>query len=344
MRVAIRADASPGLGFGHVMRCLSLADALREDRAEVTFLCRDLPGVADLIAGQGHAVCPLPDTDPWDAERDAEHCLDRLETDVDWLVVDHYRLAADWERRLRTRCRRLLAIDDLADRDHECDLLLDQNLHAEVHAGYARRVPATCRCLLGPRYALLRRQFADARARLRRRDGPVARLLVFFGGGEVAAMTLRALSAIALLNRPDLAVDVVIGQTCGQRPTIEAACRALPDCRLHVQVEAMATLMAAADLALGAGGSATWERCCLGLPSLVVALADNQRSSSQAGAAQGVLAYLGDAETLSAERLAAALAQTLAHPQGLAGMAEAAMRLTDGQGGRYVLNAMKEWA
>lgn len=350
MNVLIRADASLEIGSGHVMRCLTLADALRERGAQCRFVCRAHPGhLIDKIRQHGFEVHALPHHPDWrpteadpahaawlgaDWEKDAEETLVALQGErFDWLVVDHYALDARWERALRPHVGRIMAIDDLADRAHACDLLLDQNLQPGPDR-YRGLVPENCELLLGPRYALLRPQFLDARKSLRARDGVVRRILVAFGGVDAQGATLLALEVIARLNRPEIAVDVVITSACPHRQAIEARCAALPNVRLHVDVEDMAGLMANADLAIGAGGSMIWERCCLGLPTLLLALADNQIEVGRQLAKKGAAWFLGSQEALSAEDLSHVLHAAVAMPESLSLLARQAHVLVDGLGAR----------
>ena len=179
MRVVFRADASVTIGTGHVMRCLTLAEALRKAGAEVAFVCRELDGnLAGLIEARGfdvHVLPPLePPTDPltWTAahwHEDAAQTASFLKTRADWLVVDHFALEHRWEKEMREHANRLMVIDDLADRVHDCDLLLDQN-YLQEPARYDTLVPAHCRKLLGPAYALLRDEFRRAREAWPRED------------------------------------------------------------------------------------------------------------------------------------------------------------------------------
>jgi UDP-2,4-diacetamido-2,4,6-trideoxy-beta-L-altropyranose hydrolase len=259
----------------------------------------------------------------------------------DWLIVDHYGIDARWERALRPYVGKIMVIDDLADREHDCDLLLDQNLQSRPNR-YQGLVPETCRLLLGPRYALLRPQFSEARKRLRARDGRVRRILVAFGGVDAQGATLLSLEAIARLNRPDIAVDAVITSAYPKRQAIESRCQQLPNVRIHCDVEDMAGLMANADLAIGAGGAMTWERCCVGLPSLVIAIADNQRSIAEACAAQGSLVYLGAYGELKSEYLASELYALLHQPAKLISISMAARKLVDEHGCQRVVSGLIE--
>jgi len=307
MKIAFRVDASLEMGSGHVMRCLTLADELLRQGAAARFICRHLPpSLEALIQAHGHPILRLaPAVDAngcksplshghWlrtSQEEDAVATRAALgdEDSVDWLVVDHYALDHRWESALRTHARYILAIDDLADRRHNCDVLLDQNLHDQADQRYLGLVPGHCRLLLGPRHALLRPEFHARRAGLQRNPGPVGRLLIFFGGMDMSNLTGRVLQALTAVTDPKLVIDVVIGAAHPAITSIRSLCHSRPRTYCHVQVENMADLMVAADLALGAGGGSVWERCALGLPTLSLCLADNQAGQLRAAARAGLL-------------------------------------------------------
>jgi len=222
---------------------------------------------------------------------------------IDWLVVDHYALDRRWEEQMRPFVRKIMVIDDLADHPHDCDLLLDQNLYEDMETRYDGLVPEHCIKLLGPKYALLRRGFREARANLRERDGTVKRILVFFGGSDSTNETAKALEAIQLLGRPDIAVDVVVGLSNPHKDGIKEMCSIMPNAKYYCQVDNMAELMAQADLAVGAGGSATWERCFLGLPSITIITAKNQRESTLAVSSRKATFNLGFHNQVSSKEI-----------------------------------------
>lgn len=347
MKIAIRADASLTIGFGHIMRCAVLAAALRQAGGEILFICREHPGhYCDWLEAQGYQMARLPapvnasslDVAP---EQDSTETAAVLAKDgmLDWLIVDHYNLDARWESTLRPYCRRLLVIDDLADRDHDCDLLLDQNLQT-TSGRYLAHLPPQALALLGPRYALLRPEFAQARQGRDRHPGNNCRLLVFFGAADPQGMTLRALAAIARLPAAGLAVDVVIGRSNPHGAEIAACVAALPDARLHVQTPRMAALMAGADLLLGAAGSAVWESCCLQLPALLVVMADNQAANAAALAELGGAINLGTCAEASENVIHHTLAWLLASPGKRQHMAERIATLVDGKGCERVVRRL----
>jgi len=312
MKVVIRTDSSTSIGSGHLMRCLTLADMLREKGVDVSFVCRELPGnLSWLVREKGHSLFLLPfdGREPasgdvlsgyarWlgtDWATDADQTLTALsgESDIDWLIVDHYALDEKWEKSLRWRVGYIMVIDDLANRRHDCDLLLDQNLYDQLEIRYDGLVPGHGRKLMGPQFALLRPEFAQARKTMCQRDGHIRRVLVSFGGADSNNVTLKVVEAIRRLGRSDIAVDVVVGAANPYHKSLERRCRSLPGCRLHRQVKNMAELMSESDLAIGGGGSTTWERCCLGLPTIFIATAEHERRVAQVCGSVGIGRYLG---------------------------------------------------
>jgi len=310
VKVLLRCDASSAIGSGHVMRCLTLADHLSRGDAEIVFVCRRQPG--DLIpqlTRKGYEVHVLEGGG--DREEDAREtaAFARRFGGFDWLVVDHYQLDLRFEQALRPFCRRLLVIDDLADRPHACDLLLDQNLYPDMGERYRGLVPVACRLLLGPHYALLRSEFLLARLRLRPRCGEFTRLLISFGGSDPTGETAKALEAVRLAADERLFIDVVAGGANPGADSLRAACAGVPRCTFHHRTDAMAELMSSADLSLGGGGGTTWERCFLGLPSLTIVAAANQRAVTEAVAAFGATWNLGWHENVTPQLIADRLVQ-----------------------------------
>jgi len=331
------------MGTGHLMRCLALADALSESGAEARFLCRDLPtALREILVRSGHEVRELQNgsTGQGSVSQDALDTTQALSDESwDWLVVDHYGLDARWESALHAAATRLLVIDDLADRNHDCDVLLDQNLYTDMATRYGDRVPAACQQLLGPRFALLRPEFGRWRERVKARDETVRRLLVSFGGADPDNKTGLVLGALAELHG-GLPVDVVIGAEHSRREQIEAACLA-SGFTCHVQTSRMAELMANADLAIGAGGVTTWERCCMGLPAFVVAVAENQRKQVRDAAGLG-LVYAPDYQIkgLSASFVARHTLVLLENAALRQGMSQRGMEAVDGCGVSRVCRQM----
>lgn len=350
----IRADSGHAIGVGHVSRCLTLAHALRSRAVAVRFVCRAHHGAAlDWIEVSGFPAHRLPVAndapepagyaewlgEDWrrDAERTAGIIRDTVGT-ADWLVVDHYGIGEAWEKTLRGAARRIFVIDDLADRRHDCDLLLDQNL-VEGNP-YGTLVPASAKLLLGPRYALLREEFGRERRRVAARTGEVRRVLVFFGGSDPTDETSKALKAFRLLNPRGIEVDVIVGDSNPRKEAVAALCGELPYVRFHCQVSDMASRLARADLALGAAGVSSWERLALGVPALVVAVADNQLENMRQLDHAGVAIGLGAAAQVDVAALGGALVRALANPARLREMSAKALSLVDARGADRVADEL----
>ena len=353
--ILIRCDASLSIGSGHVMRCRTLAQELQRRGGVVTFLCRRQSGDLISLLEQEFTVLPLPEFPLLSCEdlsgrelyaawlgcsqaQDAADCLNALGSAglgrPDWLVVDHYGLDASWEAQLLDALNsgngtsKLLVIDDLADRPHQADILLDQNFFGEAtEHRYEDLLPPQCRQLLGPHYALLRPEYAQLHSLVSKRT-ELRRVLVFFGGVDPDNLTSRTLKALMDPALAHLAVDVVLGLQSPRRQTVADLVAHRPFTTLHEPLPSLAGLMARADLAIGAGGTTTWERTCLKLPSLVVAIASNQIPFAEALHQAGHIQLLGDAATVSAEHIRAALIARVAdcRPQ------EAGGDLTEGIG------------
>jgi len=304
MNIAFRVDASCQIGTGHFMRCLTLAEKLHLRGVSIRFVSRHIPEyLREMLSEKeyefnlldGASSDSLTDDLPhshWlecSQERDAMDSVQALfDRTWEWLIVDHYALDARWESALRKTVKRILVIDDIADRQHDCDILVDQNFYADMAARYSDKVPAHCRLLLGPRYAMLRDEFRLLREQLKPRKGAVNRILVFFGGVDAGNYTGRAIDVLSDMKQDGVFVDVVIGMQHPFREQIVDLCRE-QGFTCYVQTSRIAELMATADLAIGAGGSATWERCCLGLPTIAFSTADNQFRQINDAAVEGLL-------------------------------------------------------
>ena len=352
-RIVFRADASLDIGAGHVMRCLTLANALRDMGSECHFVCREHPGnLISLIQGQGHTVHILPvfnssqvaETDSnlkhaeWlgaSQDQDADACKILLKKIQPlWLVVDSYALDVRWEKAIRRHCGSILVIDDIADRAHDCDVLLDQTLGRDP-LDYRYLVPDSCTLLCGAEYALLRPEFAQARpySIRRRRSGQIKQILVTMGGVDQGNATREVLTALASAEVPqNCIITVVMGSTAPWIDLVREQAAAMPVTTIvKTCVNEMAKLMTESDLAIGASGATSWERCCLGLPSIMVVLAQNQQkvadSLQRAGAAR-LIPSAADVTTM----LPTIVRELLQAPSKLQQMSDSAASVTDGKG------------
>ena len=346
-KIMFRVDASDKIGTGHVMRCLTLADALKNNGASTLFISRHMPlYLQEILAIKGHefriinsnqdepSIDNLAHSD-WLGVSQSRDALDTIKLltnqTFDWLVVDHYALDTRWESALRQSVKNILVIDDIADREHDCDVLLDQNFYVDMQSRYVGKVPKHCQLLLGPRYALLRPEFLTARKQAKVHSGVVKRILVFFGGVDADNYTGMALSAMQNLDLNGIAVDVVIGTQHPNRDEILSICKT-NSFICHIQTQHMAELMLQADLSIGAGGVAMLERCCLGLPSIVISIANNQISGCEAASKLGAIFYLGNSDNINDSILSSALLLTSSLTRLFLSIGEKGSELVDGAG------------
>ena len=324
-----RLDAGPVIGGGHAVRCSALADALALQFWHCTFAVAS-PGAETIrrLVGRRHDVQALPEG----AEVDAA-ALVSSHPPCDLLVVDHYGWSAAEERACRGWARRIAVIDDLCDRDRDCDVLVNVGLDRKPD-DYATFVPTDCRVLTGPGYALLRQQFANRRIlRCGERKG-VARVIVSFGLADTQNFSERALEALLAAGFSGK-VDLVVGRDFPHLARVDAAARhGTLLLEVHVEPEDVASLVAAADLAIGAAGGSVWERCCLAVPSVVLSAAPNQDRNARSLAVRGACELAQDGD------LAALLERLLHDPARIAGMASTAAAFTDGRGAARVVLAV----
>ncbi|MBY4893444.1 pseudaminic acid cytidylyltransferase [Rhodobacteraceae bacterium N5(2021)] len=335
-KVLFRADAGRELGVGHVMRCLTLAD---EIDGQATFVCKDIDGhLEDVIAARGHVV-HLLDAGLSAAEDAA--AVAGLAQGHDLVVMDHYGLGADWSKAMPAP---VMVLDDVADRAHDCAVLLDQNLGREA-SDYNGLVPDGAVRLIGPEYALLRPEFASYRtASLARRaeaNGAVKRLLISLGGGDMQSVVTWILDVLRTVPGTQyLSIDIILGAAAKSPGVVQSAAEDLPCAvQIHSDVDNMAEHMAGADLMIGAGGSTSWERCALGLPVIVLPLADNQipavTAMAKAGMARAVKPHDDDA-------LRAALEDLFDNPDQIVAMSAAAAAACDGKGAARVAAVLSD--
>jgi UDP-2,4-diacetamido-2,4,6-trideoxy-beta-L-altropyranose hydrolase len=365
MNIIFRTDASLQIGTGHVMRCLTLADELQTAGAQCHFICRAHPGnLIEQIRQRGFTVSVLPATNEtvlahelaiealpnyaaWlgvDWATDATQTkADIGTTAVDWLIVDHYGIDARWEKILRPLCNKLMVIDDLVDRPHDCNLLIDQNLGRDA-SHYNQLVPKACTVLAGPHYALLRPEFAALRDEsLRRRVTPqLKHLLITMGGVDQADATGKVLETLQDCQlSADMRITVVMGAhaPCLERVQLLAKQMPLPT-EVKINVNNMAQLMTESDLAIGAAGSTSWERCCLGLPTLIVVLAENQRNVATALEQSGSVKSLENVDAIP--RTLRPMLSLLASAEALSQLSQKSCLITDGQGVSRVIKALRK--
>ncbi|MGJ9459589.1 UDP-2,4-diacetamido-2,4,6-trideoxy-beta-L-altropyranose hydrolase [Oceanobacillus sp. CF4.6] len=306
MNICFRADASTIIGTGHVMRCLTLAEELRKNGHNVYFICRLHNGhLSELISEKGFHLYNLDEPTqnmnlndtkhaPWLGVTQKQDALDTQKVlfsnkiQFDWMIIDHYAIDKSWEQNIKRYVPNIMVIDDIADREHDCSILLDQNYYQNANDRYTDLVPSTCKLLLGPQYALLRDEFIEFHNTPKNiNNNKVA--LIFYGGSDPTNETLKAIDAI---KDKDILAQVVVGPSNPNKETVKENCDN-ENIIFHYNINYMAKLIHEVDFALCAGGSTTWERYCVGTPAIVTAVAYNQVELCENAKHLGVDHYIG---------------------------------------------------
>lgn len=340
-----------------MIRCLALARELDALGAKVEFICRRHVGnLVSLVEQDGFLVhaLPSPERSPGSGDQAyagdlrPEDCLgvsvgkDVAETSIvveerkpDWLIIDHYGIDTQWESELHCQGLKVMVIEDLTTRVHNCEVILNQNFFPYKFDQYLRRVPEDCVQFVGPQFALLRPEFTQARPRRRQIRKPVERVLLFFGADPSNVTT----ALLRLLGHPDfdhLRIDVVLSAGNIHRDAVVEAVAKHGNAQLHIQIKNISDLMIQTDLCVGAGGISMLERLCVGLPSLVVTIASNQERSSRELYREGLLVWCASSENLDFKQVHAAIKDAVARPFLLESIAKKGMELVPGNGARIV--------
>ena len=345
MNVVFRVDSSIQIGAGHVMRCLTLAEELKKI-ANVQFICRKRKGsLIKIIKSKGFSVFELDgavlnknidklsivDWLGTTQEQDARDCTQILKKiKPDWLIVDHYGIDKYWQTNLKKYYKKLLVIDDLANREHDCDLLLDQNFYKDKDSRYEELVFRKCKMLLGPDYALLRKEFLTKHTNLR--DNGLNKILVYFGGSDIKNNTIKVLQAIHSCKLAKVSVEVVIGPDSPFKQDILNFSSKMKNATCFGFVENIADMMSNADLYIGSAGTTTWERCCMGLPSIVIAIAENQVKPMEQMELAGMAFFLGNEKNVTVGDILRVLNNIIDSPSVLMQMSNRNLKLVDGYG------------
>jgi len=365
VNVVFRADASLTIGTGHIMRCLTLAEALRKEGVNCRFICREHIGNLNaLIRQKGFEVLCLPvdylyqngktikmfsedsvlyaDWLGTDWETDAQQVISSIQEEIiDWIIVDHYGVDTHWESLLKSHSKKLMVIDDLANRRHDCDLILDQNLGRNAK-NYLSLVPNNCEILVGPKFALLRDEFGEIRKKVlsHKSIGKLHNLLIMMGGVDLLNASGHILRTLINCDLPqDLKINVVISNKSPWIEKIREQAIQMPwETKVLVDGLKLSYVMSESDLAIGAPGISAWERCCVGLPTLLVVLAENQIDAAKALVDSGCNQSVGGFNEISTN-----LGRTLEimkDPVNLLRSRELAFTITDGNGTNLVVQKL----
>ena len=366
MVVVFRCDASVKIGNGHIMRCLTLADALRESGAECFFISRNhLGNLTNFTMQKGYETYCLSAQDKqlnenqsklsqyhhWlgtdmktDANETASVIKEIIKKPVNWIIVDHYSLDKNWEQALQPYCEKIMVIDDIANRIHDCDLLLDQTLAHSIN-DYKNLTPKNCTHLIGTKYALLRPEFAKMRkpSITRRQNPTLCQLLISLGGVDKDNITMRILEYLQDSSYAEsFEITLVMGPNS---PWINTVKKWVIENELKTlilsNVDNMAELMVKSDLCIGAAGTSSWERCCLGLPTLLITLEENQVPIANSLHGHQAAIYLANQNNINRQHIFSILSKLDADLSILKKMSNAAFKLVDGNGVNRVLETMQ---
>lgn len=356
--IVFRADASNLMGSGHIMRCLTLAKVLAKNNIQITFLTRLYNShLIDLIHAQGYQVIQLPSTlesiEPKNEKTwlgcsqavDAQQSIDALHSvhPIDWLIVDHYAIDHHWHNLLRPHCKKIMVIDDLANREYDCDALLDQTL-ARHKNDYKTLIPDHCQLLLGKNYMLLREEFAELRSKaMQKRTEKIilkdkVNVLISMGGYDpdnVSEMAINALIALKSDTDTDinnLSATLVLSSQSTHLSSLLKLAKTLPWLKIELDSKNMSALMLQADIAIGASGSTAWERCCLGLPTLSIETANNQKLVNRTLTEYGAILNLGNVQQVDDILIKNQLQQLLSDPLAYQNLIKNSFTCCDGKG------------
>lgn len=307
-RIIIRCDASLKIGSGHVIRCRTLARDLAKKGSEVIFVCRNQPGdLINLLEKEFHVLQLRKQSSidcsnlsgpalyrGWLGCSEIDDALETIEAikqaniyNIEWIVVDHYSLEEAWEKYVSNHIPQksipqILVIDDLANRPHHASLIVDQNFFGkDTEHRYNQLVSSSCIKLLGPKYCIIGSEYSELRQLLPPRSD-VKRMLIYFGGVDNCGLNQRVLSTLEDSIPGPVGIDIVLGVQAGNIEINSKSHKNGSKIAIHKPMNSLAGLIARADLSIGAGGATTWERACLGLPSIVIPLSENQIEFNQA--------------------------------------------------------------
>ena len=344
--IFIRVDSSTKIGYGHLIRCLALADTLKKS-FKINFICTNLNGnlISQICKKKFEVFRFNTKSQRINVKKDAEKTISiikKYRNKKSLLILDSYILSQEWENRVKPYVKRLIVIDDLMDRKHSCDLIIDQNLHTQMNSLYTKSVPKNCIKLLGPDYAILRNQFIAQRKYAKIRSLPIKNILVSFGGTDNENHTLHALTSLKKLNS-DVNVNVVTGTANIGKKIIKNFCKKNFNYNYFEQVENMVKLMQVADLCIGSSGTTTWERCCVGLPAIAIVTSNDQKDIASAVSKNKCIINLGKikkSDNVNYVRLMKNLKNSE-----LQNMSRNCMKLVDGKGAarisKYIFSMMK---
>jgi len=355
--VIIRLDSGPGIGSGHLSRCINLARELVEDEYKIYFLMGAITNSARRVCAKSGFECLLLDGNtprsvgqaPLHNSVSSEQQIDDADRTLrfaselrpEWLIVDHYGLGDVWEQRIRSAGIRLCVIDDLARR-HDCNVLVDSAYDGEgqMSARYKCLVPEDCRLFLGPQFALLGREYSQRPTQPGPSQNFAQRAFLYFGAVDSTNQTMKAIDALGQIDLTHILLDVVIGSDNPWRDDIVALCKVRGNTAIHENLSSLLPLMRRADFAVGAGGVNLWERIATGLPSVVIATAENQIYLTEKLSADNYIVTIREGVNATKTQLENTILELVSEPSRLANLRERCRTLIDGKGARRIARVL----
>ncbi|MFB5195260.1 UDP-2,4-diacetamido-2,4,6-trideoxy-beta-L-altropyranose hydrolase [Neobacillus sp. KR4-4] len=325
-----RVDASKEIGTGHLIRCLTIAHKAKIHGFNIVFICKnDKDNLKQMVVNEGFQFFEIPKElnfkiDPtvnyseWlksSFEHDVSKSINIIQQFIGqkYLIIDHYGIDFKWETIIYEFVDKLIVIDDLADRKHKCDILIDQNFFMDLNVRYKDKLIGETKTFLGPNFAIFRDEFYVNRILVNVRT-KVQKILIFFGGSDPTNATLRTLNLINEINLENIAVEVVVGSTNKDKDEIQTICNNTRNFNFHCQINYFSKLISECDLCIGAGGINLWERIFMLLPTITISVAENQDSVLQEVQKTGCIYHLGHHKNLSQNEIEKQLLRLIHNP------------------------------
>ena len=303
-QIVIRVDSGNIIGFGHAMRCLTIANEMKKNDYDVYVISnRERNNLSQLFLKNGHKIIHIKTkkiglkkiNEIYDLEQ-TKKILKKINKKIDLLLVDNYSLGFRWEKSLRQLVSKIIVVDDLNNRKHDCDLIIDQGLHINMKNAYTNLVPKKCKILLGPKYAILRPEFGIIRQKLKKSNREINKIMISFGGSDPNGDTMKALNGINKIQKRIFGIDVIIGKSNREYRKIKKMCENMKKTRYFYNTTRVAAIMSKSDVAIGSGGSTTWERCCLGIPAIVSIASKDQSEATKILDSKKCIINLGESK------------------------------------------------
>lgn len=335
MNCFFRFDYSLKIGGGHGVRCVNLAKSLAE-KFNVIFLSRnDLP--RSLFEEQSWEVVSVPwsgDEFYPDQVSDGSFCKDLIR-EGDLIVVDHYGLDSTWEQALVKKGGRIVVIDDLANRRHDSEILIDYNYLKDIHR-YVDLIPSECKTLLGTEYCILSQDFTEG---IDRDYGEIKKIMIFFGSFDNENLCEHVFNVLNENLDRGIEFDIIVGGNSPFNEQLVSLEKKNQNLTVHIQTKDIKGIMSRADLYVGSGGTVTWERCAMGLPSLVFSVAENQVEGCRALHEEGIIQYLGPSNDQTQLNMVPDKVRSLSESD-LRSMGEKSLKCVDGEGTQRVCDEL----